>query len=474
MAASFYFYDLETSGVNPRRDRIMQFAGQRTDVNLEPIGKPDNFLIKITPDILPAPEAILITGITPQKTLAEGITEAEALKYLTSKVFTPDTTFVGFNNIRFDDEFMRFMLWRNFSDAYEWQWKDGSSRWDLLDAVRMTRALRPDGIEWPFAPDGKPTNRLSYLTDVNKLTHANAHDALSDVLAALDLAKMIKTKQPKLYDYLLNIRGKQKVGALVGAGQPFVYTSGRYPSELTHTTVVTKLADHPDRAGAAIVYDLRISPKNFVNLSEQELAKKWSSYGKDVPYFPVKILAYNRSPAIAPLNTLDVISAKRLKISETKIAANNQALTDEFRARIVEAAKIMKKTQQEQLMPDDSKADEQLYDGFISESDKIKSGVVRAADSDTISKLNLEFSDARLNNLLPLYKARNFPASLSEEEYSHWENFRQTKLFQGGPSSAAASYFSRIDELAAREHTAADEKYVLEELRLYGQSIAPS
>src|ERR1043166_4148486 len=142
---TFYFYDLETSGFNPRTSRIMQFAGQRTNLSLEPIGEPDNILIKITPDILPDPDAILVTGITPQATIASGITEAEFTKYLTSQVFKPDTTIVGFNNIRFDDEFIRFILWRNFYDAYEWHWKNGASRWDLLDLVRMTRALRPDG-----------------------------------------------------------------------------------------------------------------------------------------------------------------------------------------------------------------------------------------------------------------------------------------------------------------------------------------
>src|SRR5476649_2087312 len=98
---NFYFYDLETSGFNPRGARIMQFAGQRTDMNLQPIGEPDNLLIKMTADILPEPDAVLIHGNTPQKTIAEGISEAEFAKYLATKVFTPDTIAVGFNNIRF-------------------------------------------------------------------------------------------------------------------------------------------------------------------------------------------------------------------------------------------------------------------------------------------------------------------------------------------------------------------------------------
>src|SRR3982751_5233001 len=242
MAASFFFYDLETSGFSARAARVMQFAGQRTDMNLKPVGDPVNVLVKLSADVLPEPDAVLLTGITPQQTLSEGLTEAEFLKYFYDEVVQPGTIFTGFNSVRFDDEFMRFLHYRNFYDAYEWQWKDSNSRWDLLDLVRMTRALRPDGIEWPFAPDGKPANRLEYLSKVNKLDHDHAHDALSDVTATIGLAQLVKQKQPELFDYLLQHRDKKTAKEVVLQGTPFVYTSGRYGSQFLHTTAVVLLA----------------------------------------------------------------------------------------------------------------------------------------------------------------------------------------------------------------------------------------
>ena len=149
MQNTFFFYDLETSGLSARSDRIMQFAGQRTDMDLRPIGEPYNVLIALSDDTLPSPEALMVTGITPQKTVDEGYTEAQFVRMLTEEICTPGTIMTGFNSVRFDDEFMRHLLWRNFYDPYEWAWRDGRSRWDLLDVVRMTRALRPEGIEWP-------------------------------------------------------------------------------------------------------------------------------------------------------------------------------------------------------------------------------------------------------------------------------------------------------------------------------------
>ena len=205
---TFFFYDLETSGLNAREDRIMQFAGQRTDLNLNKIGDPVNILVKMTDDTLPSPQAIMVTKITPQSTLADGLTEAEFCQYLTDEIFTENTCVVGYNSVRFDDEFMRHLFWRNFRDPYEWQWADGRSRWDLLDVVRLTRALRPEGINWPVV-DGKATNRLELLTKENGISHEHAHDALSDVEALISVTKLIKEKQPQLYDYLYKIRGKR-------------------------------------------------------------------------------------------------------------------------------------------------------------------------------------------------------------------------------------------------------------------------
>lgn len=304
----------------------MQFAGQRTDLCMKPIGEPVNMLIKLTDDTLPEPDAIMITGITPQQTKADGYTEAEFLKVFWEEVATPDTIFVGFNSVRFDDEFMRFLQYRNFYDAYAWQWQDGRGRWDILDVVRMTRALRPDGIEWPFDSEGRPANRLESLTKVNKLDHQNAHDALSDVLATIAVARLIYNKQQKLFEYLLSMRSKQKVAELVESNEPFVYSSGKYSSEFEKTTVAVRVTDSPGKQGS-LVYDLRFDPDEYTNKTPEELVELWR-WKKDrtEPRLPVKTLQYNRCPAVAPMGVLDDSSRERLKIDLDTIQTNLKKL----------------------------------------------------------------------------------------------------------------------------------------------------
>lgn len=478
MNESLFFYDLETSGFNPREQRIMQFAGQRTDMQLKPIGKPENHLLKMTDDILPDPDAVLLTGITPQQTISEGMTEVEFLKIFHDQIAIPGTIFVGFNNIRFDDEFMRFLQYRNFYDAYEWHWSDGRGRWDLLDVVRMTRALRPDGIKWPFDSKGQPANQLGLLTSINKLEHANAHDALSDVLATISLAKLLKEKQPKLFEYLLNYRDKKKIAELVNRAEPFVYTSGKYANDYEKTTLAVKVVDHPKKAGA-LVYDLRHNPAEYLDMSASELAKLWTHFCKERPCthicLPVKTLQYNRCPAVAPIGVFDESCQKRLDLNLSTASKHLKILlsSDNFANKLIDAVDILDKQQQIRLIDDEQDVDARLYENFISDKDKTLMMAIRAAGSDEIKNIDIKFDDSRLEGLLPLYKARNFPNSLTDEDRIVWEKFRQRRLLSGKQTSKAARYFDRLAQLASEDNITDEHKYLLEELQLYGQSVLP-
>jgi exodeoxyribonuclease-1 len=474
---TLYFYDLETSGINPRSSRIMQFAGQRTDLDLVPIGDPDNIIIKLSEDILPDPDAIMITGISPQQTLADGITESEFLDYFHKKIALKGTIFAGFNTIRFDDEFIRFTNYRNFYDAYEWQWQDQRSKWDILDVVRMTRALRPDGINWPFTSDGKASNRLELLTSVNRLDHFNAHDALSDVNATIAVARLIKQKQPKLFDYLLSMRDKNAIAKLVNSSEPFIYTSGRYSAEFEKTTVVISIASHPVQKGSVFVYDLRYDPAPFADMSPEQLAELMAKYKFEEGdlRLPVKQLQFNKCPAVAPMNVLDMASKNRLKI-DTEIVNNNLqklAKIEDFGDRIQEAVRINEKQRQQSIVSDINIVDNQLYDGFFNDYDKEKMRLVRESKQDQLADLSLDFADSRLGNLLLLYKARQFPSSLNIDEQSEWQTYKKQKILDGDQESPLVKYFSRIDQLSKQSGLTKNQQYLLEELKLYGQSIVP-
>ena len=469
MAQTFFFYDLETSGLSGRDDRIMQFAGQRTDMDLNPIGDSYNVLVALNDDTLPSPEALMITGISPQQTVSEGYTEAQFAKILTDKIFTEDTIAVGYNSIRFDDEFVRHLLWRNFRDPYEWSWRDGRSRWDLLDVVRMTRALRPDGIEWPVI-DGKATNRLELLTKHNGIDHFKAHDALSDVEALIAVTKLIKEKQPQLYEYLLKLRDKNEVKKLVNLDdkKPFVYTSGRYDAAYDKTTVAFPLT--AGRNGNVIVYDLRHDPAQFVDLDPKDLAKKfyasWDErQAEGFVALPVKELQYNRAPAVAPLGVLAQQDGwGRIKLDTATIEAHKKALL--AAPHFAENIRSLFKGKPEFKKSPDVEA--QLYDGFLNDADKVRVQAVASADERNLADFHPAFQDERLGVLLLHYKARSFPKALSADEMSVWESWRVRRL------QAQLPGFMKSMERLGKKTLDGNQQFILQELQLWLESIAPS
>ena len=444
----------------------MQFAGIRTDMNLKPIGEPVNVLVKLSDDILPDPGAVLVTGITPQQTLADGLSEPELCKLLMSDVFTPDTITIGFNSVRFDDEFIRHTLWRNFYDPYEWAWSEGRSRWDLLDVVRMTRALRPDGMKWPVDKEGKAVNRLELIAKENGLLHTKAHDALSDVEALIAIAELIKKNQPKLFDYLLSMRDKKKVASLVNLEnpEPFVYASGRYDAVYEKTSVAFPIAPGA-KPGSVLVYDLRYDPTPFLNASPTALASvlfasKEMRESKDYHQLPVKELSYNKCPAVAPMGVLDAVTRERLSINlddvkkHLGILSSNPAFGQAVRTAF---------EMREPYAPS-ADVEGQLYDGFVGDKDKGRVAAVRNATANELADFHPDFADDRLPELLLRYKARSFPSTLSEDEYATWEAYRSAKLKANLPA-----FLETLQKIAPM----ATDRFLLEELQLWAESIVP-
>lgn len=467
MAKTFFFYDLETSGLDPRQDRIMQFAGQRTTLELEPIGEPFNILVKLNDDTLPSPDALMVTGITPQQTQADGYTEAEFAELLLEEVFTADTITVGFNNIRFDDEFIRALFWRTFRDPYAWAWSEGRSRWDMLDVIRMTRALRPEGIEWPVV-DGKETNRLELLTKVNGIDHLKAHDALSDVEALIAITGLIKQKQPQLYDHLLAHRDKKAVAALVNLEdkRPFVYVSGRYEAEYHKATVAFPLT--AGRHGGVIVYDLRYDPTPFISLTKAEISKRlfasWEErQADDFQRIPVKEMQLNKAPAVAPLGVLERDGGwDRLQLTAEQIDAHRKTLL----AAPGFAEMVRGAFEDRPAFAPQSDPEATLYDAFLSDLDRVRAESVRNADERQLADFHPEFSDERLPALLLHYKARNYPKSLAEDEAGQWNAWKSARIQRQLPG-----FVKRLNELAVKHSDDDNKQFILQELQLWLESI---
>lgn len=447
---SFYWYDYETFGRHPALDRPSQFAGIRTNLDLEPIGAPLEIFNRPTDDYLPDPEACRVTGVAPQDIARRGLAENVFIKKILAELSYPGTCNVGYNNIRFDDEFTRFTLFRNFFDPYEHEWKNGNSRWDLIDVVRLTRALRPDGISWPFHADGSPSNRLEDIASINGLEHANAHDALSDVEVTIAVARLIKQSQPRLYDYVFTHRDKTSVASLLNVREQnaVVHVSGMVPSLHGNTAIVAPLAPHPTNRNGIIVLDLRHDPAELADLDADTIrARIFTPARLRIPgesRLAVKTVHINKSPVLVPLTTLDDASAERLGIDKRASQSHLESLKKhpQIIPTIIEAL-------QGQTFQDPEDVDATLYSGgFFSPEQKDRFATIREADAEGLRALGDSFDDNRCNEMLFRYRGRNFPESLNQEEQERWLEHCQDKVLNehGEGSSRLAAFRAALEQ----------------------------
>lgn len=475
-AFSFYWHDYETSGADPRWDRPVQFAGVRTDEALNEIGDPLVVYCKPPRDRLPQPEACLLTGISPQLADARGLPEPEFIARIHEQLAQAGTCSVGYNTLRFDDEVTRYTLYRNFYDPYAREWQHGNSRWDLIDLVRMTYALRPEGIVWPLKEEDKPSFRLEDLALANGLAHESAHDALSDVRATIALARLLRSRQPRLFDWLFRLRDKREAAKLLDVihHTPVLHASRMYPSEYGCTTLVMPLLPESKNPNSILVYDLRHNPRQFFCLGVEALIERLftpnSSLQDGASRLPVKAVRLNKCPALAPSKILTDEIASRIKLNRDDCHQHMQLLRDnqDFLQRILRAYTCNKPT----LAND---VDQALYDGFASDQDRSLFQRVRDSMPNKLAEFAGRFSDSRYSELLFRYRARNWPETLSDEERRQWRAVCRKNL-TGKTDKNGLSLAEFEEKIALLRHepeqSSRSSQKILDELNEWGRLLA--
>lgn len=472
---SILWYDFETWGANPKKDHPSQFAAIRTDMDLNEIGTPLNWYCQIPNDYLPQPQACLITGITPQQSLRDGLLEFDFCQRVIGAMSQPGTCSAGYNTIRFDDEVTRFMAYRNFHDPYAREWQNGNSRWDIIDLVRAAYALRPDGINWVYKEDGSPSFKLEQLSIANNITHLDAHDALSDVRATIGLAKVIKEAQPKLYDYVFSLRKKAAVNAQIDCFnmKPLVHISSKISAKHGCCTWIVPIAQHPTNSNSTICINLAMSPDALFELSADEIRERMytpvSELNSPDERIPLKLIQSNKCPIVAPAKTLTPENAERLGIDREACHRNLKAIQNHkgIQQKLLEVYE-----KEREFEPED--ADFSLYSGgFFSNSDKAQIESVRQTQPDQLTYLKGTFSDPRLEQLLFYYRGRNFPDSFSHDEMQKWQLHRKNRLTDpdSGSTIQIEQYMFELETLINEYQQDSAKLRIIKDLYRYAEQL---
>jgi exodeoxyribonuclease-1 len=440
---SFLWHDYETFGANPFADRPAQFAALRTDADLNPIADPVVWYCAPADDVLPHPEACLITGITPQKARREGVVETEFAQRILEEMSQPGTCCAGYNSIRFDDVFTRNLLYRNLRDPYEREYRNGNSRWDLIDLARMCYALRPDGVNWPMHDADRPSFRLQDLSAANGIPHEGAHDALSDVRATIGLARRIRAAQPRLFQWALDMRDQAQVAGLLDtvSPRPLLHTSARIPADRGCTALVLPLAIVPNRPKAIVVFDLAADPAPLIEQPAEMIHDLVFTAAEDLPddvdRLPLKVVQTNHVPMLAPMATLKGVDTARIKMDPERCLEHARVLMPALAAVRTKVAEVFGAPYAEPEGRSDP--DRMLYSGaFFSPADRHLMGKILKIPPAELGGHLWSFQDSRLPLMLFRYRARNYPETLSADEAETWNRDRKLRLVEGDD----ADYFT--------------------------------
>jgi exodeoxyribonuclease-1 len=474
--SSFYWHDYETFGVDPVRDRPAQFAGIRTDLELNEMGEPLMLYCRPSEEYLPDPVACGVTGITPAEAHKKGVSEYDFICRILQEFTVPGSCVTGYNSIRFDDEVTRHTLYRNLLPPYEREYQFGNSRWDIIDMIRLAWATRPDGIVWPLDEAGRATFRLEKLTQANGIGHESAHDALSDVRATIALARLIKQTHPRLFDFVFKLRHKREVEKLLEeAGERWLlHVSSMYSVESGCLAPVMVLGQVSGRKNETVVYDLRIDPEQFEGIPVDTLRDRMYTphsdrvEGEARP--PVSVIKHNRCPVVAPQGVLNKERGEEFGVFQDQVEQNRMRLKrhPELGQRLCEIFQ-----NDDAFLPRYSDPDLLLYGGgFFSRQDRASLDAFLRATPEERAQLEKQFEDARLPEMLFRFRARNFPDTLSVSEKSRWKQFCRERLLEGG--EGFVSYAEWVENLTRFEKGLQEgdpKKAMCAELRKYADTL---
>lgn len=478
MSQTILWHDYETWGINPSVDFPVQFAAIRTDLDLNILENeaPINWMCSIPHDYLPHPQACLVTGITPQLSFKRGMSEPQFADKVYQQLSRKETCVAGYNSIRFDDEVSRNLLFRNMFPVYEREFKNNNSRWDIIDLVRAAYALRPQGINWAYYENGKPCFKLDELTVANNIKHENAHDALSDVVATIAIAKLIKQAQPKLYDFYYSLRSKHEVDKHLSAFQRtiLVHVSGYINADQGCCTLIMPICRNPTNPNAVICVDLAKPVDMLINNSAQDIREvmlqknaQTRAHNNKPKLFSIAI---NKCPFVAPKNTLSVENAQRLGIDVNVC---------EERFKLLSSQQSLANLCTEIFTPSQAKVkpqniDECLYSiDFPTPADMQVMDKIRHAQAEQLVLYQGAFENESFNEVLFRYRGRNYPMTLDEHELSKWQQHLQMRFGQNGKKACLSlqEYFEQIEVLMIENANIPKKMQILESLFRFGKQI---
>ncbi|HEY9080474.1 exonuclease domain-containing protein [Magnetovibrio sp.] len=432
---AFIFYDTETTGLAAGFDQILQFAGIVTDDDLNPIEE-INLRCRLQPHVIPSPGALVITGVRPSDIAGANLSHYEMIREIRALIerYAP-AVIVGYNSISYDEGMLRQAFYQTLNPTYLTN-TGGNMRMDVLKLAHAASQYAPDVLQVPLNDKGKPSFKLELLAPTNGLTHLDAHEALSDTQATLDLARLIRDRAPAVWEAMRRTSSKQ--GALAALDEDVFCSSEMMFGQ--PSILATKIAANPDNPSEVAVFDLSHDPTPYLDTSEKDM----SSLLRISPR-PIRIIKANQSPIVTPHTlshpgvaghgqTMDQLMDKVRAVREHPTFARNVAGAVATRYPEREAPAYV---------------EQRIFEGFPSAADNALMEQFHAAPWADRPAIVSRIQDARLRELGERLIYLEHPDALTAETRQGHDAWRKKRFHAEGdvPWVTVTSAYGELDEI---------------------------
>ena len=403
------FYDFETCSSNVSYGQIIQAAAVLVNDNFQELDRYEA-RCKLSPGIVPEAMALLVNKTTPKVLKETNLSHYQMLRQLIDKFKEwKNSTFIGYNSINFDEEFLRRTLFKNLEYPYLTN-TNGNERGDLFSLARACHLYYPDCIKTPISDKNNPVFKLEKLAPMNDIKHDKAHSAMGDVLATIEIAKLLSKKAPNVWKASLMTTNKDKSFQLIKNEQLFCTDFFYYGKSVPF--VLTFVCQHP-QWGYPMCFDLKADPSYYFNLSIQELKKELDKKPK-----VIRTIKHKKHPIIMnPSYGIHFDNYKQLGINKLKQRAELIRENKEFAKKVASILDDDARERQEFESQEDVYPEESIYKKFPSDHDNKIMPEFHKADWKNKFSVSQKFKDERMQYFGKKILYEESPQSLPKEEY---------------------------------------------------------
>ena len=455
------FYDFETCSSNVSYGQIIQAAAVLVNDNFQELDRYEG-RCKLSPGVIPEAMALLVNKTTPKILKETNLSHYQMIRQMIDKFKQwKNSTFIGYNSINFDEEFLRRTLFKNLEYPYLTN-TNGNERGDLFSLARACHLYYPDCIKTPISDKNNPVFKLEKLAPMNNIKHDQAHSAMGDVLATIEIAKLLNKKAPNVWKASLMTTNKDKSFQLIKEEQLFCTDFFYYGKSVPF--VLTFVCQHP-RWTYPMCFDLKADPSYYFNLSIKELKKELDKKPK-----VIRTIKHKKHPIIMNSSYgMNFDSYKQLGVKKLKERAKLIRDNKEFAKKVSAILDDDAREKQESESQVDVYAEETIYKKFTSDYDnKIMPEFHKVDWKDKFSVLQ-KFKDERMQYFGKKILYEESPQSLPKDEYNsvHKEVALRVLSTNEEKWNTIPRTYSEIDTLRNKFKDDKDKLKSLEEINSY-------